>query len=164
MKTYSGRFIQLLFRIIFISRMQSRVYDFSSIRQLLVNPDKFKQTSFTSFYCLFVGMELDKHLMNGIALQDSLLLEQFILVLILSHFHWKDQMAECTNECILLMFISHAPTLFVNKDIDYYVLSSLMKGFRNILMILSTKPKFQPIQYNTIFMQIVTWFFFIFLL
>lgn len=71
-------------------------------------------------------------------------------------------MAECTNECILLMFISHAPTLFVNKDIDYYVLSSLMKGFRNILMILSTKPKFQPIQYNTIFMQIVTWFFLFF--
>lgn len=67
-------------------------------------------------------------------------------------------MAECTRECIFTMFITHAPEQFVKRDIDYYVISSLMKGFRNLLTILTTKPKFQPICSHGIFIQTVDWF------
>ena len=65
-------------------------------------------------------------------------------------------MLNCTNECINVMFISHAPALFVKRDIDYYVISSLMKGFRNILTILDTKPKFQVLRNHLLFKQIAS--------
>ena len=55
-------------------------------------------------------------------------------------------MLDCTDECIHVMFISHSPQTFVQMNVDYYVISSLMKGFRNILMILTTKPKFQVLR------------------
>lgn len=70
-------------------------------------------------------------------------------------------MAQCTRECIHTMFIKHAPEQFIKRDIDYYVISSLMKGFRNILTILKTKPKFYPLCTHGIIIQVVTWFFFI---
>ena len=66
-------------------------------------------------------------------------------------------MSQCTVECILTFFISHAPQFFTSRTIDYYVISSLMKGFRNILNILTTKPKFQPICTNVNFLKIIGW-------
>ena len=68
-------------------------------------------------------------------------------------------MIRCTEECIGVMFISHCPMLFVKRDIDYYVLSSLMKGFRNILAILDTKPKFQIIRNHPNFLPIINTYF-----
>ena len=40
---------------------------------------------------------------------------------------------------------------------DYYVLSSLMKAFRNILTILDTKPKFQVLRTHPRFPSIISW-------
>ena len=66
-----------------------------------------------------------------------------------------ETMIRCTDECFGVMFITHSPTLFVKRDIDYYVLSSLMKGFRNILTILETKPKFQIIRNHPNFLPVI---------
>lgn len=68
-----------------------------------------------------------------------------------------ERMLDCTDECIHVMFISHSPQTFVQMNVDYYVISSLMKGFRNILMILTTKPKFQVLRDKNQFMKTITW-------
>ena len=69
-----------------------------------------------------------------------------------------ETMIRCTDECFGVMFITHCPMLFVKRDIDYYVLSSLMKGFRNILTILDTKPKFQIIRNHPSFLPVINSF------
>lgn len=56
------------------------------------------------------------------------------------------------------MFISHSPQTFVQVNMDYYVISSLMKAFRNILTILTTKPKFQVLRDKPHFVAIVNWY------
>ena len=56
------------------------------------------------------------------------------------------------------MFITHSEGAFARYDIDYYVISSLMKAFRNILTIMDTKPKFQVLRDNAYFVEITKWF------
>ena len=68
-----------------------------------------------------------------------------------------DQMVFCTDDCLKTMFIVHAPGAFTKPNMDYYVISSLMKGFRNVLSILETKPKFQVLRENPNFLGIVSW-------
>ena len=70
---------------------------------------------------------------------------------------WVEQMLFCTNECLQTMFITHSEGAFTKTDIDYYVLSSLMKAFRNILSILDTKPKFQILRDKPFFVNITKW-------
>ena len=67
-------------------------------------------------------------------------------------------MVSCTNECFQTMFITHSEGAFARYDIDYYVISSLMKAFRNILTIMDTKPKFQVLRDNAYFVEITKWF------
>ena len=55
------------------------------------------------------------------------------------------------------MFIAHAPGAFTRAKMDYYVLSSLMKAFRNVLTILNTKPKFQVLRTHSHFPSIISW-------
>ena len=66
-------------------------------------------------------------------------------------------MLACTDECLHIMFISHCSSLFTQVNIDYYVISSLMKGFRNVLSILTTKPKFQILREMPEFNNIIQW-------
>ena len=100
----------------------------------------------------------DKCLTNGTALPESLLEARFPSVSA-GVAHLKvEQMLDCTDECIHVMFISHSPQTFVQVNMDYYVISSLMKAFRNILTILTTKPKFQVPRDKPHFVAIVNWY------
>ena len=102
-------------------------------------------------------MEREWCLMNGIGLQKCWLKERLMLVITRGIDHDVDQMVACTEDCFQTMFISYAPGVFTKPNMDYYVISSLMKAFRNILMILNTKPKFQILRDNPRFVQIMTW-------
>lgn len=96
---------------------------------------------------------------NGIVLLDYLQEERFRLVCVGLALLAVEQMLDCTDECIQVMFISHSPQTFVQMNMDYYVISSLMKAFRNILTILTTKPKFQVLRDKPHFVSIVYWYF-----
>ena len=67
------------------------------------------------------------------------------------------EMLACTEDCFHTMFIIHAPGVFIRTKMDYYVLSSLMKAFRNVLTIIDTKPKFQVLRTHPRFPSIISW-------
>ena len=100
-------------------------------------------------------MERDKCSTNGTKWLNVLQSKKSILVPENCLPHSIETMIRCTDECFGVMFITHSPMLFVKRDIDYYVLSSLMKGFRNILTILETKPKFQIIRNHPNFLPVI---------
>ena len=94
-------------------------------------------------------MEQEWCLMNGIVLQKCLLKERLMQVRTRGADYGLDQIVACTEDCFQTMFISYAPGVFT--------ISSLMKAFRNILMILNTKPKFQVLRDNPRFVPIMRW-------
>lgn len=96
-------------------------------------------------------------LMSGIVLRNSLLKEKSVQVKIGEVHNEVDQMVACTEDCFRTMFITHSPGTFTKPNMDYYVISSLMKAFRNILTILNTKPKFQVLRDNAHFVPIMSW-------
>ena len=102
-------------------------------------------------------MEQEWCLMNGIVLQKCLLKERLMQVRTRGADYGLDQIVACTEDCFQTMFISYAPGVFTKPNMDYYVISSLMKAFRKILMILNTKPKFQVLRDNPRFVPIMSW-------
>lgn len=61
------------------------------------------------------------------------------------------EMLACTEDCFHTMFIIHAPGVFIRTKMDYYVLSSLMKAFRNVLTIIEHKTQVPVLRTHSAF-------------